>query len=89
MARECSPLLKSIANTRKNTWTVSIPSVTPSMMASLKPEEVIQEVLPSSSFVLCLAGKGAYQKLLAVVNSLCKIFDVPFQDFLNVVKPPG
>lgn len=50
------------------------------------PEEVVQDV-PSSLWIeLCSALEEVYKKLMVVVNSVCKIYEMTFQDLLDAVE---
>lgn len=55
-------------------------------MSYIKQGERIQEVLPSLSLQPNLDAEEPYKKLLAGVKSVCKIYEVPFQELINEEK---
>lgn len=87
--REWSPSLMSISITRKNFLADLLPSLVPCLMASVKLEEFIREVIPSSSLELSQAAKDSYYKLLVGFKPLCKIYYVLFQKLLYAMEQFG
>lgn len=53
------------------------------------PEQVIQEVSPSSSAEIRLAAKQEYQKLLVAVKLVWKIYDNFLHELLDAVQQYG
>lgn len=76
---EQSPVLMSIDSKSDWAWTFLLPTVTPSLLAYIKPEEFIQQISSSPRLELSYAAKEAYQKLLVGVKSVCEIYYFPFQ----------
>lgn len=74
---------------RGKPWKVSLSLLHPSLMPSMKPEEVIQRVTWLSTIGLSSAGKEAYSRLVIAFESVCRIQDLPFQDLLLMVKQLG
>lgn len=58
-------------------------------MASIKAEDFIGELLPSSSLYLRSAAREAYYELLFCAISVCKINDVWFQELFDTVEQSG